>query len=230
MREADKKYPTLVVLDGDNTRLRGISGLVESLSSYNLERQIPEFIIVAVPNTNRVRDLTPTETNLVFNGKTLAEFEISGGANTFIQFLENELLPKINKEYRTNGRRALVGQSFGGLFTAHVLMTRPDLFSDYLVTDATYVWDNNYLNRLKVDLIKKQSERKISAFFALANNDHIGEHGVANRAWGNEFIAKLKEHAGENLKIQHQYFPEERHGTVEMLSWYFGLLSLFKED
>lgn len=222
----DKTYPVLYVLDGDDTRLKGIAGLVESLSSYNLEQQIPEFVIVAIPNTNRERDLTPTKTNLIFKGETLAEFSESGGADQFISFLSTELVPQIESAYRVNERKGLVGQSFGGLFVAHTLLTQPQLFNDYLITDATFVWDENYLNRMKLDKLKAQT--KIGIFVGLANNDHIGEHGVANRAWGNQFIRRLKSGLGPEFNLGHRYFPEERHGTVEMLSWYYGLLSLYK--
>ena len=67
----DQTFPVLYVIDGDETRVRGISGLVESLSMGNLSNQIPEFIIVAIPNTDRTRDLTPTETDLIFKGQVL---------------------------------------------------------------------------------------------------------------------------------------------------------------
>ena len=221
-----KSYPVLYVLDGDDTRLKGIAGLVESLSSYNLEQQIPEFVIVAIPNTNRVRDLTPTKTHLIFKGKTLAEFTDSGGADQFIDFLNTELIPRIEADYRTSGRKGLVGQSFGGLLVGHTLLTQPGMFDDYLITDATFVWDDNYLNQLKLDKLKAQD--KIGIFIGLANNDHIGEHGVANRAWGNQFIRKLNSELGPKFNIGNRYFPEERHGTVEMLSWYYGLLSLYQ--
>lgn len=224
----DQRYPVIYLLDGDQTRLKGLSGLVESLSSYNLERQIPEFIIVAIGNTNRDRDLTPTKTDLIFKGKTLAKLPETGGADNFSSFIKTELLPHIEGEYRTNQRRALFGLSFAGLFAAHQLLTEPALFSDYMIIDATYVWDNNYLNQLSFEKLKSAKSKEIRVFLALANNDHIGEHGIANRQWGNEFIGKLQMTGNDKLTINSKYFAQERHGTVEMLAWYYGLLSLFK--
>ena len=226
-QSVDKSYRVIYLLDGDNTRLKGLSGLVESLSSDNLQRQIPEFIIVAIPNTNRNRDLTPTETDLIFKGKVLAELATTGGADQFIQFIKNELIGEIDSRYRTSEHRTLIGMSFGGLLTAHVLVTQPELFNDYLIADATYVWDNNYLNRLNFSKLTKVAQKGIKVFIALANNDHIGEHGQANRRWGNEFAENLKKVPVKKLQVESRYFADEQHGTVEFLAWYYGLLFLF---
>ena len=49
----DQKYPVLYVLDGYETRMRGVGGMLEALSYYDLSQQIPEFIVVSIPNTNR---------------------------------------------------------------------------------------------------------------------------------------------------------------------------------
>ncbi|TQV88112.1 alpha/beta hydrolase [Aliikangiella coralliicola] len=224
----DKKYPVMYVFDGDETRMKGISGLVESLGSENLDRQIPEFIIVAIPNTDRTRDLTPTKTDLIFKGNVLDKFEASGGADKFAAFIEKELVPSIRSKYRTNGTKVLVGHSFGGLFAAHVMLTNPDLFSHYLIADATFIWDNNYLNKLAHKKLSQFPPNKIKVFFALANNDHLGEIGITNRAWGNQFITQLKKSSSTNLQVDSKYFVDERHATVEMLAWYYGLRYLFK--
>ena len=226
-KSVDKHYPVIYLLDGDSTLLKGFSGIVEYLSSGKHDVRIPEFIIVAIPNTNRTRDLTPTKTDLIFKGKLLAELGETGGADDFIKFIKTDLMPTISKNYRTNGKKTLVGMSFGGLFTAHVLMTQPEIFDDYLIADATYVWDDNYLSKLSLDPIKV-STKEISVFLALANNDHIGEHGVMNRQWGGEFIEKLKLSGIKNLDIKSEYFANESHGTIEMLAWYHGLVALYR--
>jgi predicted alpha/beta superfamily hydrolase len=144
-----------------------------------------------------------------------------------LSFLENELRPKIEGDLRTNGNSTLVGVSFGGLFTAYTLITRPELFDHYVILDATYVWDDNYLNKILAKPKQKISTKNISVHLALANNDHIGEHGVANRRWGNEFIKQLESKSSDTFTVHSDYFPNERHGTVEFLGWYHGMLKLF---
>jgi predicted alpha/beta superfamily hydrolase len=226
-----EKYPTLYLLDGDETRFKGLVGLVESLSTNNLGRQIPEFIIIAIPNTNRNRDLTPTAVNFMFKEQLLDEIKsISGGAKNFALFFEKELFPYMNNNYRTNDSRTLVGESFGGLFAAHIMLSKPQLFESYLITDATYIWHDNFLNRSIQKIKTLSNTAKVKAYLSLANNDHLGEIGITNQKWGRQFIKNLKSLNSDTIKTKSQYFANETHGTVALLSWYHGLLYLFKEQ
>jgi predicted alpha/beta superfamily hydrolase len=56
---APKSYPVMYLLDGD-AHFHSASGVVQFMSSGNLNHRVPEVIIVAVPNTKRAMDLTPT--------------------------------------------------------------------------------------------------------------------------------------------------------------------------
>ena len=225
-------YPVIYLLDGDPTHLKAVAGLVEALSTERLEEQIQEAIIVAIPNSKnaiRERDFTPTNVDWTFNGKLLEKFENIGNAANYSAFFEKELIPLINKNYRTSTKRVLIGESFGGLFASYVLLTNHALFTDYLIIDATYLWDNNYLNRYfdEKQLINKLLKGNV--YFTFANNGKaFGEIGKTNYRWGLAFAEKLKAHSSDNLIINQRYFEDETHGTVSALSWYYGLKSLFK--
>ena len=114
------------------------------------------------------------------------------------------------------------------MFASYVLLTNHSLFTDYLIIDATYLWDNNYLNRYfdEQQLINKQLKGNV--YFTFANNAAFGEIGEANYKWGLELAKKLKAHPSNSLYINQRYFEEETHGTVAALSWYYGLKSLLK--
>jgi len=226
----NKVYPVIYLLDGDQTHLKAVAGLVEALSTDRLEQQIQQAIIVAIPNSKnaiRERDFTPTNVDRTFNGKLLERFENIGNALNYSAFFEKELIPLINKNYRTSTKRVLIGESFGGLFASYVLLTNHALFTDYLIIDATYLWDNNYLNRYFNDnqFINKQLNGNV--YFTFANNvEAFGEIGKTNYQWGLAFAKKLKAHPSDNLVINQRYFEDETHGTVAALSWYYGIKEL----
>lgn len=228
----NKVYPVIYLLDGDQTHLKAVAGLVEALSTDRLEQQIQQAIIVAIPNSKnaiRERDFTPTNVDWTFNGKLLERFENIGNALNYSAFFEKELIPLINKNYRTSTKRVLIGESFGGLFASYVLLTNHALFTDYLIIDATYLWDNNYLNRYFNDnqFINKQLNGNV--YFTFANNvEAFGEIGKTNYQWGLAFAKKLNAHPSDNLVINQRYFEDETHGTVAALSWYYGLKSILK--
>ena len=84
----------------------------------------------------RNRDFTPTRTS-----------PDSGGADRYLQFLKDELIPLINKRYRTGSERsAIVGGSLGGLFTIHAMLNSPTLFKSYVAIDPSLWWDGGVVN------------------------------------------------------------------------------------
>ena len=67
------------------------------------------MLVAGIGNTDRTRDLTPqTEKKEEKEGS-------SGGADTFLKFISDELIPWVDKNYRTQSYRLLTGHSFGGL-------------------------------------------------------------------------------------------------------------------
>jgi predicted alpha/beta superfamily hydrolase len=56
---ATQRFPVLYLLDGD-AHFHSVSGLIQILGTgVNGTYVIPEMIVVAIPNTDRTRDLTP---------------------------------------------------------------------------------------------------------------------------------------------------------------------------
>ena len=233
-QNTDKTYPVVYLLDGDSTHLKAVAGLVEALSTERLEQQIQQAIIVAIPssqNAIRERDFTPTNVDWTFNGKLLERFENIGNAANYSAFFEKELIPHINKNYRTSTKRVLIGESFGGLFASYVLLTNHTLFTDYLIIDATYIWDNNYLNRYFKNNQLENKQMSGDVYFTFANNATVfGDIGKTNYQWGLAFADKLRNHPSKKLTVKQRYFENETHGTVAALSWYYGLRKLLQQS
>ena len=59
------KYPVLYLLDGPG-HFYSVTGMIKQLSSTNGNTIVPEMIIVAIPNTDRSRDLTPSHVDFDF--------------------------------------------------------------------------------------------------------------------------------------------------------------------
>lgn len=141
------RYPVLYVLDGESHFLH-ISSLVEFLSRRG---RLPEMIVVAVPNTkDRDHDLTPTpsKTERVPTGQLLTEvMPTAGGADTFLRFFNEELIPTVDARYRTQPYRVLMGHSFGGLFAMHTLVNRPESFNAYVAISPSLQWNSGELAR-----------------------------------------------------------------------------------
>lgn len=65
-----------------------------------------------------------------------------GGAEHFRDFIEDELKPRIVRNYPIDReRQALLGHSLGGLFVLQTLFTRPQTFQTYLAGSPSIHWN-----------------------------------------------------------------------------------------
>lgn len=125
-------FTTLYVIDGE-WNFKTVASTVELLTRWG---RIPPMIVVAIDNTERTRDLTPT---------VMSQFAGSGGGASFLEFVQTELVPHVESNYETDGNRVLFGHSFGGLFALYAMTTEPDLFDGYISVSGSVWWDDNYL-------------------------------------------------------------------------------------
>ncbi len=114
--KSKKRYPVIYVLDGEWV-FDFASASARQLSDF--EGRIPRMIVVGIPNTDRDRDLSVT-------------LNKEDGYVRFLDFLEKELVPFVNKNYRTNGFNAIYGFSSGAGICMQLLSTRPTLFDAYI--------------------------------------------------------------------------------------------------
>ncbi|MDO5616830.1 MAG: alpha/beta hydrolase-fold protein, partial [Cruoricaptor ignavus] len=222
----DKKYIVAYVLDGERSKFFEVTGIAQSMhSSFNLKLQIPELIIVSVENTNRTRDFTPTNSLNYLDRNDIQAFKSSGKADDFMNFIESELMPKINKSYRTLPQNMIIGHSMGGLFALHCLLENPKIFSYYLLIDPSWFWEHNYIGKRGKEILEKRTDLKARIFIALANNFHEDER---HYKWGNEFYELLKKNNSPDLKAELKYLEDEKHLTVTIPATYYGLRYIFQ--
>lgn len=220
-----KKYPVLILLDGD-AHFHSASGIVRYMGE---NEQIPEMIVVAVSNTNRTRDLTPTKSKSGLGGNNDAQaLASSGGGDNFLRFLELELLPEIDKDYRTLPYRLLVGHSLGGLFALDSFLNQR-IFNAYLVIDPSLTWDGQAIVKKAGSILASNNSFKTTLYIAQANNPfnegrNAGARGEAFQA----LITNIAGNKSKGLRYSYAFFEHEDHFSVPLLSLYHGLLFIFE--
>jgi len=214
------------LLDGD-ALFHTATGVVEFMSR-NGNDQIPELIIVAIPNSNRNRDLTPTHSLINQIGKESTSLASSGGGDAFLRFLQDELVPRIDASYRTLPYRILAGHSLGGLLAIHALLSAPATFRGVLAMDPSLWWDNQIVIRKEKEFLAKAKDLHNSVFISVANTPQIGSFN--NPKLNEEAVrmfARLLELNSHGARSELKYFAAEDHGSVPLLSLYDGLLFIF---
>lgn len=102
----------------------------------------------------RTPDLTPSDDSDIPPVMRSAVGDETGGADTFLDFLVNELAPEVAARFRSASktRRILFGHSLGGLFAVHALMTRPEAFETFAASAPSLWWNDFAVLKLRGDL------------------------------------------------------------------------------
>ncbi len=163
----DKAYPVLYLLDGSaNEDFLHIVGLVQF---YNMQFQMPDFIVVGIANVDRKRDFTfPTDA-----ADLKKEFPTTGGSAKFINFIESELQPYIQSKYSTTETKFIIGQSLGGLLATEILLKKPQLFTHYLIVSPSLWWDNESLLKNAPALLEQNKNRTAEVYVAVGMKEHV---------------------------------------------------------
>ncbi len=225
---APKKYPVMYLLDGD-AHFQSATGVVQFMSSAtNGNIQIPEMIVIAIPNTDRTRDLTPTHSVRGLDGKDSEFFASSGGGESFFKFLRDELIPRVEADYRTVPYRLLVGHSFGGLFAVDALLREPQTFQSYIAIDPSVWWDNHAVLRKERQVLPGLKGRNTSIYISIANNPRFRDYDTPTAENDiRDFGDFLKANTSSGIRSKTQYYGSEDHGSVPLISLYDGLLFVF---
>jgi predicted alpha/beta superfamily hydrolase len=204
------KYDVTYILDGEWDTKK--VAWVERYATR--EKFIPGNIIIGIPNSypngenQRQRDFTPTHKDQPAN---------SGGADHFLAFLKTELIPYINQKYPTNPEYNTVwGSSSGGLLGMYALLSQPDLFQSYILSDPALWWDDGYLAKYAQDKWDTLACKNKSLYIS-------GREGGAYQGMGiMDMETMLKKKAPSGLHWQCTAYPNETHSSVILKTVYDG--------
>ena len=234
---SSQKYPVAYLFDGD-AHFPSVMGMIQQLSGVNGNSICPEMILVGIPHTDRMRDLTPTHvTTAPFMDS--ASVSTTGGGEKFTDFMEKELIPHIDSLYPTTPYRMLIGHSIGGLMVVNTLIHHPDLFNAYIAIDPSMWWDNHKLLNESSDVFKKKKFDGKTLFLAMANTlpDGLDTSDVRKDTSTSPSINHprsilqlsdiLKSNAQNGLRWNWKYYREDDHGSVPLIAEYDALHFIF---
>ncbi len=219
--ESDKTYPVLYLLDS----FYNFSHAVGSVEYLQLNRLIPDMIVVGIRNTNRNRDLSPNSPEL--STEELERMGTTGEANNFMAFLEKELIPHVEKTYKAAPYRVIVGHSLGGLFNVYTFFKKPELFDAYLTISPSLWYSNELITRKFENVFNNPSKLSATFYMTLANENKGNMRGNVLKLSG-EFNNYINAHKEADLRFKYEPMPDESHGTIGLPSIYSGLRFIFE--
>jgi predicted alpha/beta superfamily hydrolase len=163
----------------------------------------------------RLEDLTPTQsvTSEKYNNEWLKRDVKSGGGGQFLNFIKQELIPMIEKDYRTEpARRVLMGHSHGGIFSLFAMLQEPGLFSRYIAGSPSLAFAEKFMFTFESDFAKKH--KKLSAQLYLAAGEleeEVGDTTVSDMV---RFSALLESRKYKGFSLTKHVFPDSNHTEV----------------
>ncbi|WBX86221.1 alpha/beta hydrolase [Sphingosinicella microcystinivorans] len=165
MRSDAKGAPLDVVYVLDGSFALGLASTICILQSVDLINPgYKPVLLVGVDYPEdavnaRTRDYTMKDSVSSSLGKRLAQASpiTPGGADKFLEFLENELDPLIRARYNTtNGPAGIVGDSFGGTFTFYAFLRQSKLFDRYWIgSPGVFTTSTDYVAQFDARLKEK---------------------------------------------------------------------------
>ena len=131
-----------------------------------------------------------------------------GGADQFRAFLARDVKPWVAKEFRTDGKAALMGESLAALFVVDTLLTAPALFDDWIAASPSLWWDDVAFAKALPARLKAAPSGSERIYLALADEGGWMEEGVER------LVDALREGAPEGWQWAYVPFGDsETHGT-----------------
>lgn len=205
------KYPVIYLLDGaaDEDFIH-VAGIVQ-FNNFSWINRVPQSIVVGIANTDRQRDLTFPST-LEANKKMAPT---SGGSAAFINFIEKELQPFIEKKYKANTNRTLIGQSLGGLLATEILLKKPMLFNKYIIISPSLWWDNGSLLQLSSTLLLENFNQVTGIYIGVGKEGLTpGPNPRVMEVDANVLAEKIKATKSKTVQVYFDYLPQEDHATI----------------
>jgi hypothetical protein len=210
-QDTQQRYPVLYILYAQLYNYVADAAIItEKLGGAG---EAPPLIIVGVANTNRYRDLLPVKS------RTIAE---SGGADNFLKFLEAELIPYVDRTYRTKQFRILAGPQAGAVFSLYALITLPNLFQATISENPFMNPDNaEHLLPLSEQFFRKRTALRHHLYIRCEKNERAQQLEPARR-----FAALLDSTKPLGFKVKVE-FKEPSGDFIPALPFSEALRSIF---
>ena len=197
--EGAKTYPVIYLLDGGEAEdFHHITGLAQvgAMNGY-----MADVIVVGIAGADRKHDLTAPSSD----PRDIKEVPTPGGSANDRRFIREDLRPWVAANFRTDGRRALMGESLDGLFVVETFLKDPALFDTYIAISPSLWWDRN-------SLAKSSAERLAGPPLLLRLYLSLRDEGAAMGL--DPLLAALKANPLSGVTWRYDPRPEEHHNTI----------------
>lgn len=216
-----KRYPAVYVLDAEYN-----FGCVAYIARRLIKNEdIPKVLLIGIAYDTdydefyekRFRDSTPESR---IHGRN------SGGAEQFTQFIEKELIPFVDQNYRTiPEERTVVGHSITGFYCVYVLFRHPDLFNRYVIVSPSLWFSDGVVFEYEEAFFLDHKDMDASVYLSVGEDesDRMRDGSI-------KLSDKLAKREYPHLRFQFSLVEEENHRSLFPHAFSRGMRFIFSEQ
>lgn len=205
------QYPVVYLLDGSaDEDFIHVVGLYQ-FNNFPWINRVPKSIVVGIATVDRRRDFT-YPTTIEADKK---RYPTTGHSEKFINFIEKELQPYIEKKYKTIPSRTIIGQSLGRLLATEILLKKPELFNQYIIISPSIWWDNGSILKLSSSVLSENFKSKTDIYVGVGKEGLVpGINPRVMEVDANLLAEKIKSTKSKSVTVYFDYLAEEDHATI----------------
>jgi predicted alpha/beta superfamily hydrolase len=231
------QYPVVYILDA-NLYFDIVASVLTKYSDVGLA---PSVILVGIGykdfpamDSLRTRDYTYP--------LAIPEYEmsVSGGADKFLSFISNELIPLIDKKYKTDSsKRIVMGHSLGGYFTTYAflqeLINKNSGFSGFIAASPSLHYNRYWLlNQLKETKARENGQKNISCYITYGGMEEAEAKRDTTMIALSDLIPKLSQIISDkssgSIRYKSSVFSELGHMDTQLPTFIKGLQWMLNEN
>jgi len=185
----------------------GMSSEITRLLAFGEE--LPQLICIGIGFSGPEKDMESYQAR-DYVPKSQADEPKVGGAETFLRFIREDLMPFMNSEYRTNPKdNCFMGSSLAGLFGLYALFHHPDTFQRYIIGSPWTEEDTLQVLELETEYALNHSDLAATVFIDAGS---LEPEFVVDNIRKLEKAFEIRNYP--NLRLQTHIFEGDTHLSV----------------
>lgn len=218
-QKPQRRYPVVYACDG-YWHFPLLCALYSGLVS---DAVVPEFIIIGLGYAGtglnydrlRQRDLAPTRVSLLGP---------QGGGAAYFELLRTEIMPLVDREYRTDpARQVIAGTSLGGLFGLFAMLQAPGLFSGCIAVSPSVGVGHDWIFRFEAAQARRAPDLPLRLYLTAGGLEDARYVASIRR-----FEQQLAGRQRPGLVHEFRVIDGERHSTTIPEAFNRGLRFVFE--
>ncbi len=192
-------YPTIYL--NSYGALAGVNDMLVAAHINNFINGFPPSVVVAI-RSSKLRQMSQMDYSYQTGqvGKTGLQF---------VEFLKNELIPKIELAYKTTRFRAFIGHSYSASYANYLFLKQPGLFNAYILLTPEKIREDQPPFYIDDTLKNYYNNHPTMYYIAPAGKDEKRRQDYAK-----EIASKVKISDSNNFHFEYHLFTDADHNNI----------------